>query len=85
MENFSSLQIKRFMGKVYFFDKCLYSQIGHSLHSLMNIQAMLEEVHDEIIKAYLLTQKGAVINDILRFTKRTEYPDYPAMEEKIID
>ena len=79
MKNLNSKEVNRYIGKVYYFDKNLYGQIDKSLSQWSRIQSMLEEVSDEIIKAYLSQKKGEVLDDILCYTNRKDYPDYPEM------
>lgn len=81
MRNFTATEINRLMGKIYYFDKVLYGQIKDLLLEWRNLAAMLEEVNDEIVKAYLSQKKGEVENELLRRNIRTDYPNYPKMEE----
>lgn len=81
MKNLNSKEVNKYIGKVYYFDKNLYGQIDSTLTEWLKVQSMLEEVHDEIIKAYLSRRKGEIIDEILRFTTKRDYPDYPEMED----
>lgn len=81
MKNLNSKEINKLMGKIYYYDKKLYGQIDSRLAELLKVQSMLEEVNDTIIKAYLSQKKGEILNDILRYTGRKDYPDYPSLED----
>lgn len=81
MKKLTSKQINIAIGKIYSYDKILYGQIKDELLKYRSIIAALEEVNDEIVKAYLIQQKGMVENDLLRKGIREYYPNFPKMEK----
>lgn len=81
MKNLNSKKVNQLIGKIYYFDKELYSQIDSNLALWLKIEGMLEEVSDKTIEAYLIQKKGVVLSEILRYTKRKDYPDYPSLED----
>lgn len=81
MKKLNSKEVNILRGKIYFFDRNLYGQIEISLANWMKYQSMLEEVDDKIITAYLKEKKGEVLDDILCYTNKSNYPDYPKMED----
>ena len=84
MKNLNSKEVNKFIGKIYYFDRELYGQINSTLKSWLKVQSMLEEVKDKTIEAYLIHRKGVLLDEILRFTTRRDYPNYPEMEEETV-
>ena len=85
MKNLNSKEVNKLIGKIYYFDKELYGQIDSTLTEWLKVQSMLEEVKDKTIEAYLIHKKGVILNEILRYSSRSDYPDYPEMEEETIE
>lgn len=82
LDKLNSKELNRLNGKIFYFDRNLYSQIKYQLLELMQLTSMLEEAKNEMIREYLLAQKGAVIDELLRYNQEWDYPDYPEMEEE---
>lgn len=82
LDKLNSNELNRLNGKIFYFDRNLYSQIKYQLLELMQLTSMLEEAKDETIREHLLTQKGAVIDELLRYNQEWDYPDYPEMDEE---
>lgn len=82
LDKLNSNELNRLNGKIFYFDRNLYSQIKYQLLELMQLTSMLEEAKDEMIREHLLRQKGAVIDELLRYNQEWDYPDYPEMDEE---
>lgn len=85
LENLSSKEMNRLNGRIFYHDRNLYSQIRNNLLELVSLKSMLEETEDEVIRTYLLTKKGEVINELLRANQQWDYPDYPEVEEEVVE
>lgn len=77
----TELQARRLVGKFFYFEPDLYSQVKDLILQYPNIIAMLDEVQDENIKAYLQKERREIENELLRQGFKTSYPDYPQVED----
>ena len=76
----TDIQALRLVGKIYYFEPILYSQVEDLLVKYPSIITMLEQVKDKNVKAYLQKERRNIEDELLRKGIKANYPDYPDME-----